>query len=207
MFLNETEKLPLYEYICVDEGQDLHAADYETLHDLFPKAVFNVFGDVDQALHVDCGISDWKKETGIPTVFELNKNYRNTPAVVDFIKSTFGAKMEACGRVRKEQAPKVLNSSGSILEHINAVPGLSVIVKDRKAFDDLCKHIGHDAYRLNYIDTNSSEEVDGTIPCFSIFAAKGLEFPEVLVWPEDMTKNQKVVACSRALNHLYYCNL
>ena len=207
MFLNETEALPSYDYICVDEGQDLHAADYETLHELFPKAVFNVFGYVDQALHVDCGISDWEKETGISTVFELNKNYRNTPAVVDFIKDTFGAKMEACGRVRKEQAPKKLNSRESVIDHINEVPGLSVIVKDRKAFDDLCKCIGRDAYRLNYIDTNSSEEVDGTISCFSIFAAKGLEFPEVLVWPEDMTKNQKVVACSRALNHLYYCNL
>lgn len=209
MFLNETDNLPPYDYICVDEGQDLHAADYETLHELFPQAVFNVFGDVNQALHVDCGISDWQKETGISTVFELNKNYRNTPAVVEFIKDTFGAKMEACGRIRKEQAPKVLRSSESIIEQFSTAQGLSVIVKDRNAFNDLCKTIGSEACRLNYIDTNtiSSAEIEGTISCFSIFTAKGLEFPEVLVWPEGMTNNQKVVACSRALNHLYYCNL
>ena len=207
MFLNKTENLPVYEYICVDEGQDLHAADYETLHELFPTAVFNVFGDVDQALHVDCGISEWQKETGIETVFELNKNYRNTPAVVEFIKDMFGAKMEACGHVRKEQAPTVLTSKGSIQAMITAVPNMAVIVKDHKAFDHLSELMGSGAGQLNYIDTNSSEEKEGTISCFSVFAAKGLEFPEVLVWPEDMTKNQKVVACSRSLNHLYYCNL
>ena len=119
----------------------------------------------------------------------------------------FGAKMESCGHVRKEQAPTVLTSKGSIQAMITAVPNMAVIVKDRKAFDHLCELMGSGAGQLNYIDTNSSEEKEGTISCFSIFAAKGLEFPEVLVWPEDMTKNQKVVACSRSLNHLYYCNL
>ena len=205
MFLNETADLPPYEFICVDEGQDLHEVDYETLRELYPRAAFNVFGDVDQALHVDCGIRQWQTETGIAKVFELNKNYRNTPAVVDFIKDRFGAQMEACGKIKKEQAPKLLHSAREIITALTDVPKMAIIVKDRDAFQSFCKYLGDKSGKLSFVDTHSSEEVEETIPCYSIFAAKGLEFPEVLVWPENMTNNQKVVACSRALHHLYYC--
>ncbi len=206
MYLNETGNIPMYDYICVDEGQDLHAADYETLQELYPNAVFTVFGDLDQALHVNCGISNWQEETGIQQVFELNKNYRNTPAVVEFIKRQFGAHMEACGSVKKEQEPGVLRTKRELVSLIKKNPDMAVIVKDRKAFDALREYIGDKTVQLNYIDTNSAEEADEGFSCYSVFAAKGLEYPDVLVWPNDMTVNQKVVACSRALNHLYYCD-
>ena len=112
--------------------------------------------------------------------------------------------MDACGKVRKEQAPEVLKTKADIVEILEKVPNLAVIVKDRESFRNLCEFVGDEANRISYVDTKTSEMIDSVIPCFSVFAAKGLEFPEVLVWPENMTNNQKVVACSRALNHLYY---
>lgn len=204
MYLSEANKLPPYEYICIDEGQDLHEADYETLRELFPNAVFNVFGDIDQALHVDCGISQWEKETGIPKVFELNKNYRNTPATVEFIKERFGARMEACGRVKEDQRPTVIRSAGELKQLLEASSELTIIVKDYQAFQTLCDQAGDAASQLHYLDTSSTEEKDGTTSCFSVYAAKGLEFSKALVWPDGMTANQQVVACTRALRHLYY---
>ena len=38
----------------------------------------------------------------------------------------------------------------------------------------------------------------------SIYAAKGLEFSKVLVFAEGMTKNQRIVACTRAMDELFY---
>ena len=43
MKLHPEAKLPEYSLICIDEGQDLHRADYDILHSLYPNAVFNVF--------------------------------------------------------------------------------------------------------------------------------------------------------------------
>ena len=203
MYLNATHSLPQYGYLCIDEGQDLHQADYETLRELYPNAVFNVFGDTDQALHVDCGIRDWKKETRIEKVFELRKNYRNTPAVVEFLKKRFQARMEPCGRIHKEHAPVLLQSRDAIAARLQSDQPPALIVKDRAAFESLRAKLGGSGERLEYYDTNSVSKGEGIL-CFSVYAAKGLEFPDVLVWPEGMTINQQVVACSRALRHLYY---
>ncbi len=203
MALHETANIPEYNYICIDEGQDLHEADYETLKELYPTTVFNVFGDVDQALYVDCGIKDWSKETGINKTFELNKNYRNTPAVVSFIKEKFGAKMEPCGDPKKGKYPVVIHKLEDLKQYLE-IKDIVVIVKDRTAFYELRDKLGYNGRRLNYIDTNSTEEKQGYISCFSVFAAKGLEYPNVIVYAAGMNHNQKVVACSRSLNHLYY---
>lgn len=67
--LHKKHSLPDYRMICIDEGQDLHRADYELLRALYPDSVMNIFGDVTQALHVECGISNWQAETGIDTSF------------------------------------------------------------------------------------------------------------------------------------------
>lgn len=203
MSLGEATGLQDYGYICIDEGQDLHKADYETLRELYPNAVFNVFGDIAQALHVDCGISDWASETGIDTVFELTTNYRNTPATVDFCRNRFNVKMEPCGKIHDEHRPVVLSTDNEIESLLSTTPP-TVIVKDREAFEELLSCAGAMRNSLYYLDTNSTKEKENTIPCYSIYAAKGLEFSNVLVFAAHMTSNQKVVACTRAIEKLYF---
>ena len=51
MKIYSNDKLQQYKYLCIDEGQDLHKADYDILRAMFPNAVFNIFGDTAQALH------------------------------------------------------------------------------------------------------------------------------------------------------------
>ena len=57
---------------------------------------------------------------------------------------------------------------------------------------------------FEYLDTKAEAPGGRKIPCYSIFAAKGLEFQKVVVFPLNMTVNQKVVACTRAMEELYY---
>lgn len=195
--------LPDYRLICVDEGQDLHKADYDMLHRLYPKAVFNVFGDTDQVLHTACGIHDWQSETGIQKLYTLNKNYRNTAAIVEFCNQTFKSSMEYIGKVRRaEQLHKVSDPMQMRSAVVSA--DMVVIVRDRNALERFCASVGKPVSDFEYLDTKAEAPSGTKIPCYSIFAAKGLEFQKAAVFPLNMTVNQKVVACTRAMEELYY---
>ena len=195
--------LPDYRLICVDEGQDLHKADYDMLHRLYPKAVFNVFGDTDQVLHTACGITDWKSETGIRKTYSLDKNYRNTAAIVEFCNQTFKSSMKYIGKVRRHDIPHKI-SDPLQMRAVFVTKDIVVIVRDRAALEKFCASVGKPVSDFEYLDTKAEASTGRKIPCYSIFAAKGLEFRKVAVFPLNMTKNQKVVACTRAMEELYY---
>jgi hypothetical protein len=200
--LHGLSSLPRYTLLCIDEGQDLHQADYEMLQTLFPDAAFNVLGDTDQVLHTTYGISNWQQETGIDMVFSLDRNYRNEASIVEFCNRKFGCTMKYIGQAREKRMPKELGNIREILPILNE-KNVAVIVNDRSSFDRLHKMIGN-MVSLEFLDTNSDSLSDDRIPCYSIFAAKGLEFPVVLVISDDMTNNQRIVACTRATERLYY---
>ena len=201
--LHTTKSLRNYGMICVDEGQDMHAADYQLIREIYPRAVLNIFGDTEQVLHESCGISDWRSDTDIDTVYTMNDNYRNTPAIVDFCNSEFGSDMRYCGTIREEQRPKILDNTAQLLDAINQ--GISTIVlRDKESYELLCELSGSLSSRFEYIDTKSNVVPAGKVACYSIYAAKGLEFSKVLVFAEGMTKNQRIVACTRAMDELFY---
>lgn len=202
-YLYPEAELPDYRLICIDEGQDLHKADYDMLHCLYPNAVFNVFGDTAQVIHTECGIHDWKSDTGIERQFLLNCNYRNTAAIVDFCNQTFGSSMDYIGKVMHSQQPHKVADLVQ-LKIAMAKSGIVMIVKDRKALEQLCVSVGKPVSDFEYIDTKAARKTSNKIPCYSIFAAKGLEFSIVAVYAQGMTINQKVVACTRAMEELYY---
>ena len=201
--LHPNETLSNYRMLCIDEGQDLHKADYDLLHKLFPNAAFNVFGDLSQVLHTACGVHDWKNDTGIPTVYTLRCNYRNNAALVQFCNTRFASAMDAIGKVRSEQSPVVLHSRHDLREAIRK-RGVTIIVKDRQAFSRFCQDTELPESTFEYLDTNARKENDKKPNCYSIFAAKGLEFTSVVVYAKEMTTNQKIVACTRAMKELYY---
>ena len=201
--LHTTESLQDYKMICVDEGQDLHAADYQLLHEIYPQAILNIFGDTGQVLHESCGIDNWRRDTNIDTVYTMNDNYRNTPAIVDFCNTEFGSNMRYCGTIREDQRPKIIDNTAQLLDTINL--GISTIVlRDKESFELLCELTGSLSSRFEYIDTKCDAVPAGKVACYSIYAAKGLEFSKVLVFAEGMTRNQRVVACTRAMDVLYY---
>ncbi len=203
MKLHPQAELPDYRMICIDEGQDLHWADYSILRKIYPNAVFNVFGDEDQVLHEDCGINDWRFQTGISTVYSLTTNYRNTAAIVDFCNRRFGVKMDYVGNASETKEPIELHSEDEIRKLLKS-NSPTVIVKDKDAYVELCGILKTSAEEFVFLDTDSDVPIEGSRECYSIFAAKGLEFPDVFVYARHMTKNQKVVACTRAMGGLYY---
>jgi len=203
MKLHPETVLPEYNLICIDEGQDLHRADYDILHGLYPDSVFNVFGDVDQVLHSSCGISDWRGQTGIDTVYPLMTNYRNTAAIVDFCNNMFGVDMKYIGSINKSLKPTLV-SSWFDAQDILIKKDVVLIVKDKESYSELCDELGIELDEYVFLDTMSEKPTEERKECYTIFAAKGLEFSNVFVYAKNMTKNQKVVACTRAMGGLYY---
>lgn len=208
MKLHPQKQIPLYSLLCIDEGQDLHQADYEVLKKLYPAAAVNIFGDTQQVLHNACGIHDWKKESGVSQIFHLDKNYRNAPEIVEFCNKKFGCDMNYVGTAEDPDNPILLHSVDELLETVR-MESVTIIVKDKeqfKSFSDSMVSAQTDSdIEFEFLDTNStSEQGEGKVPCYSIFAAKGLEFSNVLVFSNDMTTNQKIVACTRATEILYY---
>ena len=201
--LRSTTGLPQISLLCVDEGQDLHKADYDLLRRLFPTAHFNIFGDIAQELHIDCGIRDWKEDTGAQKVYTLTKNYRNASAIADFCNRRFGSSMEYLGSIRDENKPEVIESIQA-LQIAAHKRDIVIIVKDRSEFQNFCKLIGSEETDFEYVDTNKNEVQAKKIRCYSIYSAKGLEFSQVLVFASSMTNNQKLVACTRAMEKLKY---
>ena len=201
--LHQSKKLPEYSMLCIDEGQDFHKADYDMLHFLFPAAVFNIFGDTSQVLHTACGVSDWEKETGIHKVYSLEQNYRNPAAIVDFCNERFNSRMTPFGKVRKEQRPVILKTTSDLQQAIKR-KNIVLIVKDKECYMTLCRKISMSIDDFEFLDTTAEKVLDERIPCYSIFAAKGLEFSNVIVYSREMTINQKIVACTRAMEGLYY---
>lgn len=201
--LHTTKDLPNYEMICIDEGQDMHAADYQLIREIYPRAVLNIFGDSEQVLHESCGIRDWRRETGIDTVFVMNDNYRNNPAIVEFCNSQFGSDMRYCGAILDNQRPRIINNTMQLLDTINhGIP--TIILRDKESYDLLCDLAGDLENSFEYIDTKCNAVPEGKVACYSIYAAKGLEFSKVLVFAEGMTRNQRIVACTRAMDELFY---
>lgn len=203
MKLRSNENIPEYKLICIDEGQDLHRADYDILKGIYPKATLNVFGDVGQVLHSACGISNWSEQTGISDVRYLTTNYRNTAAIADFCNKRFGVEMEFIGNVAEAQKPIIVSEASSIRGYIFGNETV-VVVKDRTEYENLCEEAGIKKEELTFLDTMSEKSEERRKECYSIFAAKGLEFKNVFVYAKSMTKNQKVVACTRAMGGLYY---
>jgi DNA helicase-2/ATP-dependent DNA helicase PcrA len=154
-------------FLCIDEGQDLHAVDYALLKSLFPKAVFNVFGDVNQVLHTECGVQNWEVETGINQRYDLTRNYRNTPAIVEFCNQKFGAEMGYIGKVNNENNPITIESANEIKRVVNSNKKLVIIVKNRQEFNNLCNDVIKGEDFLEYLDTNANGFImDGKIACY-----------------------------------------
>lgn len=199
--LHGNKDIPEYRFICIDEGQDLHAADYRMIRTLYPKAELNVFGDTAQVLHEACGISSWAEETGITTVFELNSNYRNAPEVVNYCNYTYGSSMAAFGRNNPENSPKEMSNPRKICKLIETEKPV-IIVKSKAEFEQFCTVLDLNTEQTEFLDMSADQESPGKLHFYSIFAAKGLEFPKVLVFTLNMSRNQKIVACTRALESL-----
>ena len=157
-------------------------------------------------LHEACGVTDWAADTGIEKIYKINRNYRSDAAIVKFCNDKFGSKMGCIGNGRSDKV-KELTRASQINTFLKEMDGETVvIVKNKWVFNEFCYLIREEAIKkkLVYVDTKADKVPENVIPCYSIFAAKGLEFKTVLVYAREMTTKQKIVACTRAMDKLFY---
>ena len=205
ILLKPKSKIPDYRYICIDEGQDLNKADYDMIKSLYPNAIYNIYGDINQVLHLSCGITDWKTETGIEKVYEFKRNYRNLPGLTKFCNEHFGSNMKYI-KSKLDNPDQYIHICKDIqqLRYIIENENIVIVVKNKNVFLAMCQKTGNIPEQFGFIDSNIEEPTKNKIPCYSIYAAKGIEFNRVLVYADGMTRNQKLVACTRARYELYY---
>lgn len=190
-------------FICVDEGQDMSLNEYRLIYLLNQRdVVFNVYGDVNQLLKPERGISDWtelEKEFSMKE-FQLNENYRNTNQITRFCNSSFemdvmqtgvdGAKVREIPRrdLEKELAELKLGA-----EKVAVLVSRSVRRKNYLVMDILPADI------RNAI----GQKIDnGLISFMYVDEVKGIEFDKVFVVSNKMTKSEKYIAYTRALSEL-----
>lgn len=183
---------PAYNYVFIDEAQDISDGEYALLKKINQKARFNVFGDEAQ------NVTPWRKLTDKEKVFdgftkyELNQNYRNTNQIVRFVAENLRLDMESIG------------FDGPPVEKI-AVRNINGFFKEKKGLKAIiCSEENKEKYsRKSYNDVSVKGKVSGKkINIMSVYESKGLEFSSVVVIEDGLTESERYIAYTRALNHL-----
>ena len=182
-------------YIFIDEFQDFSPNELRLMKSMYPKAVFNLYGDVKQCINNKgiCEIEDIPEELYEEQPKYINENYRNARQITEYIQNIVGIKMLPVG----------LNG---VQKTVKSMPDVAIAMDDRVAViaesvtDDLRATLKE--YDVNYYE-ETGEIIRGIYNVLPISLAKGLEFEKVIVIQQGMTKNEYYVACTRAIKELY----
>lgn len=181
---------PRFGLVFIDEGQDVSPDEYALLKQINSDAAFNVFGDLKQNITPFRGVKDWSV-LGC-NEYTLNRNYRNTNEIVEFVSGVLDVDMSAIGlagsEVKRIRQNKV---SGFFREK----QGLKAVIAKEEYLPLFAKR----GFKMLSAGGNISKT---KINVMSVYESKGLEFSAVAVYDKDMTENEKYIAYTRALRDL-----
>lgn len=190
----------IHRYIFVDEGQDISPLEYNLLYELSDrKSVFNIFGDVNQALFAGHSTTDWNI---IDKIFKtehyyLEENYRNSNQITRHCNERFGMSMKEIGidgkPVRAITELEMLNEI--VKKNMSEGTRIAILVPRTYSKKNYSK-------KLNSSKITTQNIHPSEIALMYVDEVKGFEFDEVYVVDEKMTFNEKYVAYSRALSNL-----
>lgn len=181
---------PRYGLVFIDEGQDISLSEYNLLKYINSDASFNIFGDLKQNVTPWRGVQSWE---GVEqTEYRLDRNYRNTNEIVEFVTKEAGAKMIPIGL----HGEKV---SSCEKKKLNAFfkdkQGLRAVIAKEEYLPLFVKR----GYSLLQKEGKISKT---NVNVMSVYESKGLEFSAVAVYTEGMTENERYIAYTRALKDL-----
>ena len=181
---------PRYGLVFIDEGQDISLSEYNLLKYINSDAAFNIFGDLKQNVTPWRGVQSWE---GVEqTEYRLDRNYRNTNEIVEFVTKEAGAKMIPIGL----HGEKV---SSCEKKKLNAFfkdkQGLRAVIAKEEYLPLFVKR----GYSLLQKEGKISKT---NVNVMSVYESKGLEFSAVAVYTEGMTENEMYIAYTRALKDL-----
>ena len=181
---------PRFGMVFVDEGQDISANEYALLKAVNPDAAFNVYGDLGQNITPFRGLKDWSALSG--TLYDLDRNYRNTNQIVQFVADTLGFSMLPVGF----DGPPVAKIG---------VRGVSAFFRDKKGLKAVIvpeaelEKYARKSYNILRVTGKISKK---KVNLMTVYESKGLEFTCVAVADAGMSKNERYIAYTRALKEL-----
>lgn len=222
--LNGIKDFKDFSYLVIDEAQDLSLAQYYVLKKLFPKARFNVFGDVNQSIYDYQSIHDWNELNNVifnnkASMLELNKSYRTTVNISDasnLVLNHLGQNNSEC--VAREGDEIVINNDiteASLISQLKSLldkeyQTIAIICKDEKETTTVYKKLSKLGLDVSVI-TEKNEEYHGGLCIMPSYLSKGLEFDVVILYNAnnvnytDSNIDSKLlyVAITRAMHELY----
>lgn len=181
-------------WIFIDEFQNYSLFELETLRAVYPKAVFNFYGDFSQCIE-EKGVkeADVVSSFGV-NCYTINENYRNALEITQYINEKLGKDMYPIGihggveEVQFDDCSFELNGRTAII-----VKKIDSSVLNRLAGVLSC---------INLVNTSNMNLDYGKLNLVEIQNVKGLEFETAYVVEADMSANERYVAYTRALNRL-----
>ena len=186
------ELRPAYSFVFVDEAQDISAGEYALVQKINSRAAFNVFGDLGQNMTPYRGVGKWENAFPGANIYKLDNNYRNTNQIVEYVKQDTEADMVAFG------------VDGPPVQHISA-RSMTAFFADKKGVRAvICTEADKEKYRRKtFWDVAKKGKLSRTrVNLLTVYESKGLEFSAVAAAIGNMSKAEKYIACTRALNSL-----
>lgn len=183
-------------FLNIDEGQDLAETEYELFRRALGKnLIYNIYGDINQTISRK-GVHDWSSFSWVDRYFTLKEDYRNSEQITDFCNETLGYDFTSIGIIGPEVSIVSLEDAKNKLRQHKLEQRsmrVAVIVKN---YDQ--QSVG--GWKELGCKDKTLEE--GAVSLLSVEDAKGLEFENVIVVDADMTKNEKYISYTRALECL-----
>lgn len=186
------ELTPKHSFVFVDEAQDISEGEYELLRTINDRASFDIFGDLKQNITPYRGVSDWSKTFEEYEIFELNRNYRNTNQIVEFVALSLKTDMQPMGFDGAEVkyiAPREMHA------FFKDVKGMKAVICSEKTVENYSKK--------SYNVLSKTGRLSKTkVNLMTVYESKGLEFSSVVAVADEMTSGEKYIAYTRALKEL-----
>lgn len=193
--INGVKDFKEYSYLVIDEAQDLSLAEYYMLKKLFPKAKFNVFGDVNQSIYNYQSIHNWDELNSRifdskANKLELNKSYRTTINISNVSNLILNQMSQAPAECIARTGDELLLSNDISCQNI-ILQIKTLLDKDYQSIAIICKDDKetHDIYsklkkmRLNISEiTENNDQYNGGLCIMPSYLSKGLEFDAVIIY-------------------------
>ncbi|MBR1628960.1 MAG: hypothetical protein IJ679_06810 [Lachnospiraceae bacterium] len=197
--------------LAIDEVRGISPEELRLLYNINgKKVVFNLYGDIHQHIEGTKGVDSWEEYKGIIDFYkyEMQENYRNASQITEYCNKIFDMKMNAIntpGKGVHEIKGKEDFRAEMITQLMdNQRAGLAAI---------LVGNVAEARYLMDAFSSYDQKFHDMTDVDFSIHLtrwniihiddAKGLEFSSVIVLSGRMSRNQRYIAYTRALDDLY----
>ncbi len=183
---------PVFNYVFVDEAQDISPCEYALLKKINKKSTFNIFGDIAQNVTPWRGVTRWEEAFDGFARYTLNQNYRNTNQIVDYVASSLQLDMQPIGF---DGVPVKALSVKEIYAFFKEKKGLKAIICSKAIKAEIMKKSYNDVTEKGRL---SSKKIN----VLTVYESKGLEFSSVAVFPEGLSSSERYIAYTRAMKEL-----